>query len=63
MPISLEGSNSIILRFALNTSFSLETLFSPTVIEENMLNRYYDYRVENLTAEIFFKLAAFIKLS
>jgi len=41
----------------------IETLFSPTVIEENMLNRYYDYRVENLTAEIFFKLAAFIKLS
>jgi hypothetical protein len=28
-----------------------------------MLSRYYDYRVENLTAEIFFKLAAFIKLN
>jgi len=41
----------------------IETLFTKKTIEENMLNKYYDCRVENLTSEIFFYLASIYKLN
>ena len=41
----------------------IETLYSKETIEKNMLNKFYDCRVENLTSEIFFYLASIYKLN
>ena len=41
----------------------LQTMLSQENIEKNMLNKLYDYRVENLTNEIFFKIASIIRLN
>ena len=41
----------------------LQTMLTQEIIEKNMLNKLYDYRVENLTNEIFFKIASIIKLN